>query len=102
MRAIKVLEVRCAPFVIDKPKAVMLKPLEEAAEAFGAWQDKTRKDVIYELCDTIQACFNALELLGATQDEITTTMSRVFLHNEERGRYNTQEGTGEQGKAGNS
>jgi NTP pyrophosphatase (non-canonical NTP hydrolase) len=27
------------PFVMGKPKEAALKPLEEAAEAFGAWQE---------------------------------------------------------------
>ena len=82
------------PFVIGTEKSRMLKPLEEAAEVFGAWQEMgkdpckmRRSDVIYECCDTIQAVANALASLGVTQDEVTQTFAKVYEHNAERGRY---------------
>lgn len=84
------------PFVIGTEKSRMLKPLEEAAEVFGAWQDMDRdpckmrrSDVIYECCDTIQAAANALASFGVTQDEVDQTFARVHKHNVERGRYNS-------------
>lgn len=30
----------------DEPKAKALKPLEEAAEVFGAWQNRCDEDVV--------------------------------------------------------
>lgn len=84
------------PFVIGTEKSRMLKPLEDAAEVFGAWQEMDRdqrkmrrSDVIYECCDTIQAVANALASLDVTQDEVDQTFARVHEHNEERGRYNS-------------
>lgn len=35
----------------DEPKAKALKPLEEAAEVFGAWQNRCDEDVVDELAD---------------------------------------------------
>lgn len=82
------------PFVLGTEKSRILKPLEEAAEVFGAWQemDKNpckmrRSDVIYECCDTIQAVANALASLGVTQDEVDRTFTKVHEYNAERGRY---------------
>lgn len=82
------------PFVIGTEKSRMLKPLEEAAEVFGAWQEMDRvpsrmrrSDVIYECCDTIQAVANALASLGVTQAEVNKAFARVHEHNEDRGRY---------------
>ena len=82
------------PFVIGTEKSRMLKPLEEAAEVFGAWQEMgknpckmRRSDVIYECCDAIQAVANALASLGVTQDEVDQTFAKVHEHNAERGRY---------------
>lgn len=84
------------PFVIGTEKSRMLKPLEEAAEVFGAWQDidkdsckMQRSYVIYECCDTIQAVANALASLGVTQDEVDQTFAKVHEHNAKRGRYSS-------------
>lgn len=33
-----------SPFVMDDPKTAALKPLEEAAEVFGAWQAMSDTD----------------------------------------------------------
>lgn len=82
------------PFVIGTEKSRMLKPLEEAAEVFGAWQEMDRapsrmrrSDVILECCDTIQAVANALASLGVTQDEVNKACAQVHERNEDRGRY---------------
>lgn len=82
------------PFVIGTEKARMLKPLEEAAEVFGAWQEMDRvpsrmrrSDVILECCDTIQAVANVLASLGVTQAEVNKAFAHVHERNEDRGRY---------------
>lgn len=65
-------------------KAQALKPLEEAAEVFGAWQEldsmrrspffsawrDMRDDLIDECLDTVQATVNLLAAVGATQGEV--------------------------------
>lgn len=68
-----------------------LKPLEEAAEVFGAWQTLkahpsryTRQRVIDEICDTLQACANLLAAIG--EESIEDGMARVRKRNEARGR----------------
>lgn len=64
----------------DAPKAQALKPLEEAAEVFGAWQlhdgvrqsqimtarRAYRQDLIDECMDTVQAVVNLLDAEGFT------------------------------------
>ena len=48
-------------------KALALKPLEEAAEVFGAWQENgagASYDLVYEALDCMQACVNLLEFMG--------------------------------------
>lgn len=64
----------------DAPKAQALKPLEEAAEAFGAWQDCDdmryspimtarrvyRQSLIDECVDVVQAVVNLLDAEGFT------------------------------------
>ena len=98
------------PFPDLKPdKAQALKPLEEAAEAFGAWQaldDRWRigqgsdkyeamlirwaaKDVLTEIADTIQACCNLAHALGC--DDLTPYLESVETKNRERGRYEHNE-----------
>ena len=80
-------------------KALALKPLEEAAEAFGAWQryegdewDDTDGDlermlldeIADELADTVQACVN----LAAWMDiDLHPALERCRVRNEGRGRY---------------
>lgn len=95
-------------------KAQALKPLEEAAEVYGAWQDLracarvcagipadelyTRESetlfrlgssrnghLIEECCDVIQATCNPLAALGVT--DLTEAMADCERRNEERGRY---------------
>ena len=80
-------------------KALALKPLEEAAEAFGAWQryegdewDDTdrelgqmlRDEIAGELADTVQACVNLADWEGLDLD---AALSRVHDRNAERGRH---------------
>lgn len=73
-------------------KEAALKPLEEAAEAFNAWQVADRHgdgvaDVIYECCDVIQAACNLMWRVGATQEDVDIAMDAVAEANESRGRY---------------
>ena len=92
-----VLEV--VPFTkFDEPKAQALKPLEEAAEVFGAWQasgiddagsitPEMREDIVYECLDTIQACVTLMESIGTTDAELRDSIRKVYANNVERGRY---------------
>lgn len=81
-----------------EPKAQALKPLEEAAEIFGAWQQsgideagsitpKMREDIAYECFDTIQACVTLMESIGTTDAELKQAAAKVWLRNNERGLY---------------
>lgn len=84
----------------DEPKVQALKPLEEAAEVFGAWQDcddmrlspimtarrAYRDDLIDECLDTVQATVNLLAAVGATQGEVDAAIRRMDERNQERGR----------------
>ena len=83
--------VRCFAGVAPD-KAQALKPLEEAAEVFGAWQrfygcpTKTNEELLVDECaDVIQATCNLLAALGVT--DMTGAMRRCERRNEERGRY---------------
>lgn len=81
-------------------KAQALKPLEEAAEAFGAWQEwdgmrrspflsarrDMRDDLIDECLDTVQATVNLLAAVGATQGEVDAAIRRMDERNGSRGR----------------
>lgn len=82
----------------DEPKAQALKPLEEAAEVFGAWQasgidgscsitPKMREDIVYECVDTIQACVTLMESIGTTDSELKQAFAKVWIRNNERGLY---------------
>lgn len=85
-------------------KALALKPLEEAAEAFGAWQryegdewdDTDRElgqmmlnDIADELADTVQACVNLADWEGL---DLCAALSRVHDRNAERGRHEVRDG----------
>ena len=96
MKYIKIGAVRAFPRV--KPdKAHALKPLEEAAEVFGAWQlmrdtvesglnpKHEKADLMDEIADTIQACCNLAAALGV--DDLTTYLARCEERNRKRGRY---------------
>lgn len=72
----KTYVLKVEPFTkFAEPKAQALKPLEEAAEVFGAWQasgidgagsitPEMREDIVYECFDVIQSCVNLLESIG--------------------------------------
>lgn len=86
-------------------KAQALKPLEEAAEVFGAWQEMERQhasgdgdpwaraqlaglrrtDLLDECADTIMATCNLVAALGV--EDFRPYMVRCELRNRERGRY---------------
>lgn len=75
-------------------KEQALKPLEEAAEAFGAWQnydgshdptmDGYRLKVIEECADTIQAAVNLAASMGCR--DMTKPMRECWRRNHARGR----------------
>ena len=68
-------------------RAQALKPLEEAAEVFGAWQDcDDMHDLIDECLDTVQAIANLLAAVGATQGEVDAAIRRMDERTCERGR----------------
>lgn len=82
---------------VSDSKGQALKPLEEAAEVFGAWQEfdsmrnvpawrGMRDDLIGECMDTVQAVANVLAAIGATQGEVDAAIRRMDERNENRGR----------------
>ena len=95
----KTYVIKVEPFTkFVEPKAQALKPLEEAAEVFGAWQasgidgsgsitHEMRSDIVYECFDTIQSCVNLMESLGTTDSELREATRKVYANNIERGRY---------------
>lgn len=95
----KTYVIKVEPFTkFVEPKAQALKPLEEAAEVFGAWQTsgidgarsitpEMREDIVYECFDTIQSCVNLMESLGTTDAELEEAARKVYENNIERGRY---------------
>lgn len=95
----KTYVLKVEPFTkFEEPKAQALKPLEEAAEVFGAWQasgidgagsitPEMREDIVYECFDTIQACVNLMESIGTTDAELRYSIRKVYADDVERGRY---------------
>lgn len=92
------LNIRVFNSVSDS-KGQALKPLEEAAEVFGAWQKRDgmrhaaaaarealRGDLIDECVDTVQAAANMLAAVGATQGEVDAAIERMDGRNGDRGR----------------
>lgn len=82
---------------VSDSKGQALKPLEEAAEVFGAWQEFDsmrnvpawrcmRDDLIDECMDTAQAVANMLAAVGATQGEVDAAIRRMDERNDMRGR----------------
>ena len=83
---------------VKDSKGQALKPLEEAAEVFGAWQkcnvrytsEKMYKvfsdELIDECMDTVQAVANLLAAVGATQGEVDAAIKRMDERNWDRGR----------------
>ena len=84
----------------DAPKAQALKPLEEAAEVFGAWQNcddmhlspimtarkEYRQSLIDECMDVVQAVVTLLDAEGFTQEDVDAAIGRCNARNWERGR----------------
>lgn len=84
----------------DAPKVQALKPLEEAAEVYGAWQDcddmrfspimtarmEFRQHLIDECMDVVQAVVNLLDAEGFTQKDVDAAIGRCNERNRERGR----------------
>lgn len=82
---------------VEDSKAQALKPLEEAAEVFGAWQEfdsmrnvpawgDMRDDLIDECMDTVQAVANLLAAVSATQGEVDAAIECMDERNGDRGR----------------
>ena len=92
---VRTLAVRV--FKMDDDKAAALKPLEEAAEIFGAWQtmvnqppsDPAEARLADEIADCIQACCN---LAARYRLDMDAAMERCEQRNRERGRYATNGG----------
>jgi len=82
-------EVRTFPNVrADKEQA--LKPLEEAAEVFSAWESWTEcngssDQILEEIADCITACCNLAAALGC--EDMRPMIECVRRKNEARGRY---------------
>ena len=90
------------PFRMGTDKEAALKPLEESAEIFGAWQELERweKHVMYsgitvsdvlvfsrfacEIADCVTACCNLAERHGIDLQE---ALDAVEDRNRDRGRY---------------
>lgn len=84
---------------VEDSKGQALKPLEEAAEVFGAWQEldsmrngpspsawmDMRDDLIDECMDTVQAIADLLAAIGATQGEVDAAIKRLDERNGNRG-----------------
>lgn len=77
-------------FHMGTDKEAALKPLEEAAEVYGAWQDYQRffgmnqTQLADEIADTIQACCNLAKRYGI---DMQAAMKRCQERNRLRGRY---------------
>lgn len=75
---------------VEPDKAQALKPLEEAAEVFGAWQsthlpeDRRRGQILAECADVIQATLNLVSALGV--EDFRLWMDECEKRNRERGR----------------
>lgn len=84
---------------LKSDKAQALKPLEEAAESFAAWQEwgrsrlmsmpayegERRRAALYEVADCIQACADLAYAMGC--DDLTPYLAEVEERNRKRGRY---------------
>lgn len=96
MTFVKLGAVRAFPGAVPD-KAQALKPLEEAAEVFGAWQEwehgtdeqwsseSLKRFLMGEIADTIQACCNLAAALGVT--DLTPHLVACEEKNRRRGRY---------------
>lgn len=82
---------------VEASKAQALKPLEEAADVFAAWQAREAAHELHhgvvdagvalvdECCDVITATCNLLAALGVT--DLSDAMAACEERNRERGRY---------------
>ena len=82
---------------VEASKEQALKPLEEAAEVFAAWQARAAAHELHhgvadagvalvdECCDVITATCNLLAALGV--DDLTEAMAACEERNRKRGRY---------------
>ena len=77
---------------VTADKALALKPLEEAAEVYAAWQDpdltgdvEQRITLMNECADVIQAVCNLVAALG--YDSMRNVMACCERRNRDRGRY---------------
>ena len=86
-------------FRMDTDKRAALKPLEEAAEVLGAWQEydkwlgidisekyRIEERIMFadEIADCIQACVNLADRYGI---DLQAAMERCEERNRSRGRY---------------
>lgn len=90
-------EVRPFKYVYADDKRQFVKPLEEAAELFAAWQNwvqrrtsprystKARDEMLDEAADVIQAVVNCVASVGV--EDMSGLMKRCELRNARRGRY---------------
>lgn len=77
------------PFRMGTDKEAALKPLEEASEVHGAWENVERYHLptyylADEIADCITACCNLADRYGI---ELQPALDRARARNEERGRY---------------
>lgn len=93
------LNMRVSDGVSDS-RGQALKPLEGAAEVFGAWRDcdgmrlspvmaarrEYRQNLIDGCVDTVQAVADLLAAVGATQGEVDDATRRLDARNGNRGR----------------
>lgn len=91
--------LKVGPFTkFDEPKALSLKPPEEAAEVFGARQASgidgagpitpgMREGIVCERLDTIQARVSLLESIGTTDAGLRGPTRKVYASSVGRGRY---------------
>lgn len=82
-------ELRTFPNV-KADKAQALKPLEEAAEVFSAWETWTgyggsAERILDEIADCVTACCNLAAALGC--DDMRPLLQKAEMRNEQRGRY---------------
>ncbi len=81
------------PFAMGTSKDRALKPLEEAAEVYAAWQDcewLDSSDAIDSLADEIADCIQACCNLATMYDiDLQDAMKRCEERNRYRGRYET-------------
>ncbi len=89
-------------FEMGDRKDRALKVLEEAAEAYAAYQDRERawadheideatRELEDEIADVIQAACNMAAGYGISWESMCKAMERVEMRNRERGRYDDGE-----------